>query len=186
MPERAAIIENEAFAAPTALCLRNFFKVFQNAALEVINLFKATRQQMGAGLLAADAAGAEHCDPAVLCRVEMLCDEVLEFPKTLQARIERAFEGTQRHFEGVAGVDDKRFGGRDQRIPVGRFDVDADLMGWIGFVVAESDDLLFQPDLQPLKRHRNAIREFQLEAVQSAAEQAAVPQLLYQNFHGVR
>ncbi len=38
--------------------------------------------------------------------------------------------------------------------------------------VAEGDDLLFQPDLQPLKRHRRRLREFQLEIVEPAAEQA--------------
>ncbi len=70
MAERDALVEHEAFAAPAALRLRHLFQIFEDAALEVIDLGKAAREQMGARLLAADAAGAEHRDPAVLRRIE--------------------------------------------------------------------------------------------------------------------
>ena len=45
----------------------HLFQVFQDAAFEVVDLGKAVREQVGARLLAADAAGAEHGDLPVLC-----------------------------------------------------------------------------------------------------------------------
>src|SRR5437868_2678801 len=54
--ERNALVEHETFAAPKALRLGNLFQIFQDAALEVIDLLEALRQQVGTGLFAADAA----------------------------------------------------------------------------------------------------------------------------------
>src|SRR6476469_9128535 len=49
-----ALVEYEAFAAPATLSLRHLFQIFENAALEVIDLGKATCEQVRARLLAAD------------------------------------------------------------------------------------------------------------------------------------
>src|ERR1035441_10453633 len=68
--ERDAFVEDKAFAAPAALRLRYAFQILQNAALEVIDLGKAARQQITGGLFAADPAGAEHRDFAMLPRSE--------------------------------------------------------------------------------------------------------------------
>jgi hypothetical protein len=38
---RDALVKHKALAAPAALRLRHGFQVFQNAALEVVNLFKS-------------------------------------------------------------------------------------------------------------------------------------------------
>jgi hypothetical protein len=45
VPERHALVEHKAFAAPAAFMLRHAFEVFQDAALEVVDLAKprATR-----------------------------------------------------------------------------------------------------------------------------------------------
>src|SRR3954452_20444816 len=110
MAEHDALVEHEAFAAPAALGLRHLFQIFEDTALEVIDLGKAAREQMRARLLAADAAGAEHRDPAVLCRIELLCSKILELPETPDARIDRALERAHRHLEGVAGVEHQRVG----------------------------------------------------------------------------
>src|SRR6478735_8764081 len=92
MTECDALVEHETFAPPAALRLRHLFQIFQDAALEVIDLGKAAREQMRARLLAADAAGAEHRDPAVLCRIELLGGKILELAKALDLGIDRTLE----------------------------------------------------------------------------------------------
>src|SRR5262245_61512662 len=105
-----ALVEYEALAAPAALTLRYAFQIAQDAALEMIDLFEPAGQEIRAGLLAADTAGAEHRDPPVFGRVELLGGEILELAKTLDAGIDRALECPHRHLEGVTGVDDERVG----------------------------------------------------------------------------
>src|SRR5206468_11445964 len=87
--ERHAFVEHETFAAPAALLLRHALQIFQYAALEVINLAKSVRQQIGAGLLAADAPGAEHRDLAVRGRIELSRGKFLELAKARDAGIDR-------------------------------------------------------------------------------------------------
>ena len=70
----------------------------------------------------------------------------------------------------------QRVGRGDQLIPVGGLDIGADLPRRIGSRVAERDDFLLQPDLQPLKRHLGGTRKFQFEIVEPAAEQFALLQ----------
>src|ERR1700748_976759 len=135
--ERNAFVEHEALAAPAALGLGNVLQIFQDTALEVVDLAEAAREQMRARLFAADAAGAEHRDLAVLLRVEIPRGELLELAERRNVRIERALERAQRHLEGVAGVEHERAGGVDQRIPLGRFDIDANLSCRIGVLLAE-------------------------------------------------
>src|SRR6478609_1348911 len=153
-PERDPLVEHKTFAAPAALLFRYAFEIFQYAPLEVVDLAKSLRQQIGAGLLAPDATGAEHRDLPTPGGIEMARGKILELAKALDAGIDRAFERAHRHLKFVSYIDDERVGGCDQRIPVGWIDVGADLLRRIGGGVAERDDLLLQPDLQPLKRHR--------------------------------
>src|SRR6266702_5851514 len=140
--ERDALVEHEAFAAPAALRLRHFFQILQNAALEVIDLGKAAREQMRARLLAANAAGAEHRDAPVLGGIEPLGGKILELAKALDFGVDRALERAHGDLEGVAGVEHQRVGRRDQRVPFGGLDVSADLAGRIGGSIAKRDDLL--------------------------------------------
>src|SRR5262245_18184623 len=86
VPERDALVEHKTFAAPAALRLRYLFQIFQNAALEVIDLGKAAREQMRARLLAADAAGAEHRDPAMFGGIELTGGKILELAEALDLR----------------------------------------------------------------------------------------------------
>src|SRR6478736_1785338 len=177
MSERDPLVEHETLAAPTALGLRDAFEITQDATLEVIDLRKTARQQISAGLLAADTAGAEHGDAPMPGRIEMARGEILELTETCQSRIDRTLEGAKRDLEGVARVEHQRVGHVDQSVPIRRLDINADLPGRINIGVAECDDLLFQPDLQALKRHRGGLREFQFETIEPAAEQDAVAQL---------
>src|SRR5438477_1200829 len=106
--ERDAFVEHETLTAPAAFGCRHLFQVFKDAALEVIDLGKAARQQERARLLATDAAGAEHRDLPVLRRIEFLRGKFLELPKALDAGIERAGKSAHCHFERITGVDHKR------------------------------------------------------------------------------
>src|ERR1700749_1310833 len=108
MAQRDPLVEHKAFAPPAAFGFRHAFDIFQNAALEVIDLRKAAREQIGAGLFAADAAGAEQRDFPMLCRIEMGSDKILELAKTPDAGIDRPFERAHRDLEGIASVDHKR------------------------------------------------------------------------------
>src|SRR6185312_2928272 len=110
MAQRHAFVEHETFAAPAAFVFRHAFEIAQDAALEVVDLVESLRQQICAGLLAPDAAGAEHRDLPVLRRVELRRSEFLELPKTLETGIDRAFKSAHRHLERVAGIDDQRVG----------------------------------------------------------------------------
>src|ERR1700722_2155274 len=152
--KRDAIVEYEALAAPAALRFRHALQIFQYAALEVIDLGEAAREQIGAGLFAANAAGAEHRHPAMPGGIEMASDKILELTKAFDAGVDGAFECAQRDLEGVTGIDQHGVRRRDQVVPVGGVDIGADLPGRIDPCIAERDDLLFQPDLQALKRHR--------------------------------
>src|ERR1700760_450646 len=118
--ERDAFIEHEARAVPTAVGFRDFLEISEDAALEVIDLGKAAREQVRARLLAADAAGAEHRDPAMPGRIEPPRGELLELAEARDAGIEGALETAQRHLEGVAGIEQQNVGGGDQRIPLRR------------------------------------------------------------------
>src|SRR5258705_9923213 len=90
MAERNAVVKDKTFATPAALRFRHAFQIFQDSALEVIDLRKTAREQIGACLFAANAAGAEHRDPSVLRRIEMAQSKILELPEALDAGIERA------------------------------------------------------------------------------------------------
>src|SRR5205823_12146309 len=96
--QRHTFVEHKTLAAPAALLLRHAFEIPQDTALEVIDLTKSLRQQIGAGLLAPDATGAEHRDPPVLRRVEFLRGEFLELPKAFEAGIDCALKSAHRHF----------------------------------------------------------------------------------------
>src|SRR5207248_6746418 len=116
--QRHTFVEYKTLAAPAALLLRHAFEIAQDAALEVIDLTKALRQQIGAGLLAPDTSSAEHRDPLVLRRVELFCGEFLELPKASDTGIDGAFKSAHRHLESVAGIDHQRVGRCDQLVPV--------------------------------------------------------------------
>src|SRR4029077_18317295 len=69
MAERDAFVEDKTFAAPAALVFGHGFQIFQNAALQLIDLGKAARQQIACRLFEGDPAGAEHRDLPMLGRI---------------------------------------------------------------------------------------------------------------------
>src|SRR5580692_6073263 len=106
--ERDAVVEHETFAVPAALRFRHGFQIVQDAALELINPVKTARQQIGAGLFAADAAGAVHRHASMLVGIEMARDKILELPKACDAGIERTGKTADRNLERVSCVDHQR------------------------------------------------------------------------------
>ena len=69
MGDGDAIVEYEAFAFPLAVGGGNFCEVFEDAALEVINVLKALGEEVGGGFFAADATRAEESNLLVLVRI---------------------------------------------------------------------------------------------------------------------
>src|ERR1700731_483216 len=103
--ERQAVVKHETFAAPAALGFRHAFQVFQDSALEVVDLGKTARQQIARGLFAANAAGAEHRDPPVFRGIEVARGKILELAEAFDAGIDGAGKCAHRDLEGIAGVD---------------------------------------------------------------------------------
>src|SRR5690606_15111960 len=86
------VVEHIAVAAPASFFLGHLLQVFEDAALEVINLLEALAQHVAGGFLTADAAGAEHGHLLVFRRVVMRLDVLGKLAKGLGLRIDRAFE----------------------------------------------------------------------------------------------
>src|SRR5258708_18696876 len=99
MAERHAVVKDKTFATPAALRVRHAFQILQNSTLEVIDLRKTARQQIGAAISAAGAAGAEHRHFAMLRRIELTRGKFPELPKTLDAGVDRARECAHRDLE---------------------------------------------------------------------------------------
>src|SRR3546814_222527 len=144
MPHGHAVIEHEAVALPSTLRLRHLLQILEDAALEVINLLKALTKHIARRLLAANAAGAEHCDLLMLCRVVVSLDVVRKVSERFGLRVDRTFERTDCHFVVVTGVDQQHFRIGDQRVPVLRLDIGSNLPIRIHTLNAERDDLLLQ------------------------------------------
>src|SRR5207253_7084064 len=99
------VIEDKAVAAPLTFFLRYLFEVLQNAAFEVVHLVEALAEHVARSLLATNAASAEHGDFLVFGRIEVGFDVVRELAKTGGFRVDRAFEGADRDFIVVAGIN---------------------------------------------------------------------------------
>src|SRR6056297_2364510 len=78
---RDPAVKDETLALPGALIFGHLFEIFQDTALEVIDLLHSLAQQVIGGFLAADAAGAEHRDPLVVKAVPVLLPPRREIAK---------------------------------------------------------------------------------------------------------
>src|SRR6266702_2002247 len=83
--ERDTLVEYKTFAVPAARLFRYAFEVFEDAALEVIDLAEAAGEQIGAGLFASDAAGAEHRDLGMLRGVQAARGKFFELAEARDA-----------------------------------------------------------------------------------------------------
>src|SRR5947208_16376248 len=87
--QRHTFVEHKTLAAPAALLLRHAFEIPKDPALEVTDLAKSLRQQIGAGLLASDSAGPEHRQPLVRPQRKVLPRDFLYLPKAVETGIDR-------------------------------------------------------------------------------------------------
>src|SRR3954452_4677449 len=168
--ERDALVKDKAFSAPPALHFRDAFQIAEDAAPQVIDFGKTARQQVAAGFLASNSAGAEHCHFAVLQRIEMTRGKILELSKAFDPGIDGAGECTHRDLECISGVDQKGVRAGDQIVPLRGLDMAADLPGRIGFGIPKRSDFFLEPDFEALKWHRRRMREFELEIIEPAGE----------------
>src|SRR5690606_11890685 len=84
-----------------------FFEIFQNAAIELDDLFKATAFHERTGFLTANAAGAEHYDGLLFKFRWQFFDGLREIAKMIDANRQRIFERAELHFVIVTGVEQR-------------------------------------------------------------------------------
>ena len=132
MVDTDALIEDIAVALPHALIVGDFFEVFEDAALEVVDMLEALFEHPGGGTLAADASGAEHGDFFVDFGVVVFIDELWELAEAGDLWIDCPFEGAGVKFVVVAGVDEDDLWIGDEGVPVFGFDVLADMFVGVG------------------------------------------------------
>ena len=104
MAHRHAVIKDKAFSLPQSLLLGHLFKIFKNAALEMIDFIKALFFHIGSGLLTANTAGAEHGDLLIFAGIQIVFGPLREFPKAGGLRIYSALKGTNLHLIIIARV----------------------------------------------------------------------------------
>ena len=131
MSDSDSIVKNEAFALPLTLGWGNFCEVFEDTALEVVDIFKALGKEVGGGFFTADTACAEKGDVVVLVRIEVGGDVCGKFGEGIGMRIDRSAESPNFDFVLIAGIDDEDIGIGNQFIPVLGFDVGTDEIGGV-------------------------------------------------------
>ena len=89
---------------------------------------------------------------------------IRELAERRRARIDGVAERAERHLVVVARIDHDRVGIGDQRVPVGRLDIGAGIRQRVDVVDAHRHDLLLQPHLHAMERHRGRRAEFDLQA----------------------
>ena len=100
-----ALVEDETLPAivrPAAV-----LEVLEDAAFQLQHIAKALRLHVGAGLLAADAARAEHDDGLVLELLRQLRHCGGKVPEMIHARGQRVLERAELHFVVIAGVEQR-------------------------------------------------------------------------------
>src|SRR5690606_11032479 len=148
----------EALALPLALLGRHFLEVFQDTALEMVDLLETFLEHEARSLLATNATSAEHGHLLVLLRIVLLTHIFGEFAEGPGLRVDRPLEGADRYLVIIAGVDQQHFRIADQRIPVLRLDIGADPLVGTDARYADGDDFLLQLDLGAIERHLVAER----------------------------
>lgn len=183
--DRDPVVENEALTLPQAVRLGHGLKIFQYATLEMVDLVQTCRPDIGGGLFAAYAAGAEHGDARRSSLGLEPGPERIEpgwkIPERGGVRINRPLKGAERDLVMIARIDDDRVGVGNQVIPGLGADIIADQTGRVGLRHAHGDNFLLQPHFQPEKRHLPGGRDLGLQVgaarqrLQGSAQGIPVP-----------
>src|SRR6056297_626568 len=105
MPHRYAAVKDETRALPGAVMFGHVLQVFQDAALQVVDLLDPLAEQVIGGFLAADASGAEHGDPLVVEAVPVFLPPGREIAKAFGSGVDCTCESANGDFIGVTRVD---------------------------------------------------------------------------------
>ena len=171
-----ALVEDEALALPEAFFFGHILEVFQDPALEVVDLVQPFGFDEGGRFFAADAAGAEHGDLRRLALgLEFGAAGAKPFGKFSEAlgfRVDRAFERADLHLVIVAGVDHDGVGIGNQRVPVLRRDIGADALDRVEIGLAHGDDFRLHPHLAAIEGHGVGARflHFQIRAARQCTD----------------
>ncbi|MNJ39492.1 hypothetical protein D3C77_343660 [compost metagenome] len=177
MPHGHPFVEDEAFATPQALRLGHRLEVFEDAALQVVDVAHPLGLEEGGGLFAADAAGAVHGDLGRRRPIQqgaaLGAEPVGELAEGAGVGLDRALEGADLALVIVAGVDDDGVGIGDQGVPVLGRDIGPDALDRVDAGLAHGDDLGLHPHLHAVEGHGLGGRVLQLQPVK--ARQGAHP-----------
>ena len=151
------------------------FQVFQNAALQVVDLVKALRAQESRRFFAAYATGAKHSHPWLfaglgcqrLVGLGLLLQPARQLGETPGVGVQRPDKGANRYLIVVAGIDHHHVRLRDQRVPVLRFDILARHPRRVDVRPVHGDDFGFEPDLHAVEGGLVGPRLFVLQVGQS-------------------
>lgn len=161
-----ALIEDETFAV--VMGAATFLEIFEDAAIELENIFEAGFLHEGRGFFAANAAGAERDDGLILKFGGQIGDGFGEIAEMIDAGGKGVFERAELDFVIVACVEQRdgaafveplfERGGRDARRGVAR---------GIDPLDTEGDDLLFDADEHAVEGLMLAFAEFDGEIGQA-------------------
>ena len=152
MTDRDTFIEHEAFALPATLVGRHGFQIFQNAALQVIDLIESLRAHEGGRLLTADAAGAEHRHFRFVLQDLLRAHPVGQFAETARLRIDRPLERAELHLVVIATVDHDDARLIEQSIPLIGLHIRTGHPIRIYARHSKRHDLLLEPYLHSIER----------------------------------
>ena len=130
----------------------NFFEVFQNTATQLIDIREPLREKIRTRFLAADAAGAEHCDLLFGRTLKLGRNVIAELAEGARARIVCAFKRADADLVGIARIEHEDVWVGNQRVPLLGLNVSSDPARGIGLGPAQGHDLALEPHLQAAKR----------------------------------
>ena len=161
-----ALIKDETLAIPETFALRDFFEIFQYAALEMEDILHADGLHECGCLFASDATGAEHRHLATLESRTILARPCGELRKAGRVGVERPPKRSERNFVIVARIDHYGFGVRDQGVPIRRSDIGANAVERIDTLDAHRHDLLLETHLHAVKGDLGSAAELDLKTAQ--------------------
>ena len=115
-----AVIEYETFTAPQAFVFFHGLKIFEDAAIEVIDLLKALLHQVVRRLFAANTASAEHRNLAVFLWIKLCINELWKLPERLSIGRYSILKRADAALIGIAGIDGQHIGVLQEFIPAFR------------------------------------------------------------------
>lgn len=160
MTHADAAIKDKAGALPGACGFGHLFEVFQDTALEMVNVFDPLAEKVVGGFLTTDAAGTEHGDFLVVKAVPVFFPPRRELPETGGFRVDGPVECANGNFVIVAGVDDGNIVAGDQIVPVGCVNIVTCARDRVDSRLTHGDDLALEADFHLAEGRGRALAFF--------------------------